>query len=86
MKFLVFSLAWAGGMKITPEQILAKYCKDSPKLIEGDGEFTGDEFEVDITGDELIAMASCGEFDIMISSGSPRLLFFDAYGRKFRQR
>lgn len=44
-------------------------------------------YEIDISGDELIKMSESKEFDILISGNQePRLLAFDAVGRRFTQR
>lgn len=86
MKFIVFGTYWAGGMKMSPIDIINKYCKSEPKLIPENGNIAP-HYEIDISGEELIAMAASNNFDILISRGDEyRLLAFDAYGKMFRQR
>jgi hypothetical protein len=86
MKFTVFGMCWAGGMKQTPLQILEKYCANKPVEIPPHYRYAL-HYEIDISGDELIKMSESKEFDILISGNQePRLLAFDAVGRRFTQR
>lgn len=87
MKFIVFGHSWAGGMKQTPKEILERICADKPIEIKDDNPKSGVCYSINITPDELMIMADCSEFDMLITGSSfPKLLAFDAPGRRFTQR
>lgn len=86
MKFIVYGISWAGGMKETPKQILEKYCTDKPVEVPAHGRYAT-HYEINISPDEFMRMAESKEFDILISGEQePRLLAFDAINKMFRQR
>lgn len=84
MKFRVYGIEWAAG-GINPEYVLKKYVKDTPVPVTfPEKDKRAPHFDVEITPEELMAMAAAQEFDILICGSG--FIAFDGKGRKFRQR
>lgn len=83
MKFRVFGVEWAAG-GVKPLDVLKKYVKDTPVLVPQEDKRMAPHYDVEITPEEMMAMAASQEFDIMICARG--FLAFDGKGRMFRQR
>lgn len=82
MLFRVYGVTWAGGAP-DPLDVLKRFVADTPRLLQLT-EPRAPHYEVEITPEELMAMAASKDFDILISGRD--FLAFDGPGRGFRQR
>lgn len=82
MRFNVFGTTWAGGSP-EPLSILQRFVAATPVLLERTDPWMAPHYEVEVTAEELMAMAEAQDFDILISGD---LLAFDGLRRRFRQR
>ena len=83
MMFKVAGVVWGPG-GVQPQDILKRYVAAEPRAISSDDSREAPFFEVEITSEELMAMASAQLFDILISGND--YIAFDGKGRGFRQR
>jgi hypothetical protein len=83
MKFNVYGVSWGSG-GVDPEGILKRFVAATPLEVPLETERHARTFEVEITPEELMAMTTAHEFDILISGNG--YIAFDGRGRGFRQR
>lgn len=83
MRFRVYGVLWGGGAP-DPLDVLKRFVADTPKLLRLEEPRVAPHYEVEITPEELMAMAASKDFDILISGHD--YIAFDGKGRGFRQR
>jgi hypothetical protein len=87
MRLHVYGHSWAGQLgdpDRTPEDILKQY--NIPYEFRPAEENRAKAYIIDITPEQLYAICSDGEIDVMISRGPGGMMAFDTKGKCFRQR